>query len=213
MIRKFLETSETFLPQFLGAVIAFCVGYFLARVAAALVRNFLNKIRLNQLFKRLGWEELLERFNIKMNFSVFFGELVSWFIIILFLMASTDLVGLLQFSRFLEKVLDYFPNIFIASLIFIIAAYLVDFTYKIFLVTGKEDKLIYSKFLGIGIRRTIWILVALAILYQLGIAKNLVLSVFIAILALVVLAAGIAFGLGGRDLAKKILEEFKERIS
>ena len=213
MFQKFLGISEDFLPQFLGAVIAFCIGYLLARIAAALVRNFLDKIRLNQLFKRLGWEELLERFNIRANFSIFFGEIVSWFIIILFLMVSTDLVGLSQFSYFFEKVLDYFPIIFDASLIFIIAAFLVDFTYKIFLVTGKEDKLIYSKFLGIGIRRTIWVLVALAIFYQLGIAKNLVLSVFIAILALVVLAAGIAFGLGGKDLAKKILEEFKERIS
>ena len=94
--------------------------------------------------------------------------------------------------------------------------YLVDFTYRIFFGIVKEEKekieVSYSKFLGVVIRRTIWVLATLAILYQLKIVPELILSIFIAILAILVLVIGISFGLGGKDFAKKILDEWKEKL-
>jgi small-conductance mechanosensitive channel len=76
-----------------------------------------------------------------------------------------------------------------------------------------EDRLNYSKILGEVTRFSIWILAVLAMLYQLQIAQALVLSIFIAFLAALALAFGISFGLGGKDLAKKILDEIKDKIS
>jgi hypothetical protein len=66
--------------------------------------------------------------------------------------------------------------------------------------------------LSILVRRAIWVLATLAILYQLKIVPHLILSLFIAILALIVLAVGISFGLGGKEIAKKILDEWKEKL-
>ncbi len=208
--------SRGFLLQILGAFLVFIVGLVISWIISKIVRDFLNKIRLNQVIKRLGWKEAFARAEIKLDMAKFFGEIAKWLILIIFLMAACEIVGLSQFSQLLGRIVDYFPNILVASLIFIVTVFLVDFTYRIFLATTKKtDKrteLTYSRFLGVGARRAIWVLATLAILYQLQIVPDLILSLFIAILGLLVLACGIAFGLGGKEIAKKILEEWKEKL-
>jgi small-conductance mechanosensitive channel len=166
--------------------------------------------------KRLGWAEAFSRGGIDLDLVKFFSEVVKWLILIIFLMVASEAWGLSQFSQFLGKVVDYFPNILVSSLIFIATLFLIDFTYRIFFATvketGEKTEVSYSKLLGVVVRRAIWVLATLAILYQLQIVPNLILSIFIAILVLIVLAVGISFGLGGKEIAKKILDEWKEKL-
>ncbi|MBZ9578513.1 hypothetical protein KJA14_01545 [Patescibacteria group bacterium] len=212
----FPEINRVVLVQVLGAFLVLIVGIIISKIVSKIVRDFLNKIRLNQIMKRLGWKEAFARAEMKLDMAKFFGEITKYLVLIIFLMMVFEIVGLSQFSQFLERIVNYFPNILIASLIFIVTVFLVDFTYRIFLATAKKTdrktELTYSRFLGVGARRAIWVLATLAILYQLQIVPNLILSLFIAILGLIVLACGIAFGLGGREVAKKILEEWKEKL-
>lgn len=211
------EFNRSFLFQILGAFLVFLIGLIISKIVGKIVREFLNKIRLNQVMKRLGWKEAFAKVDIKLDMIRFFGEIAKWMILIIFLMISFEIGGLSQFSQFLGRiVVDHFPNILIASLIFIATLFLVDFTYRIFLVTtkkkDKKTEFTYSRFFGVGLRRAIWILAGLAILYQLKIVPNLILSIFIAILGLIVLALGLAFGLGGKEIAKKTLEEWKKKL-
>ena len=208
----FLQSFIGFLPQILWAILVFLIGWFAAKVAGKVVDVFLDKIRLNHLFKRMGWQEVLTKIDIHIPISRIFGELVRWFVVILFLMACTEIVGLFQVSHFLEKVIGYFYNIFIAVLIFIVAVFLVNFSQKIVIGTLEKEKIIYSRFLGKGISWAIWILVILAILYQLNIVPTLILVIFIGVTTMIALAVGIAFGLGGKDLASKILKELEEKF-
>jgi hypothetical protein len=128
-------------------------------------------------------------------------------------MVSTDILGLQQVSGLFLAMIDFLPNIFLALLFFFIALFAENFSRKIIIGNVEGEKLVYSKILGEVIRLSIWILATLAIMYQLQIAQALVLSIFIAILATLALALGISFGLGGKDLAKKILDEIKDKIS
>jgi len=137
---------------------------------------------------------------------------VKWFFVIVFLMLSTGILGLTQFSQFLEKVIGYFPNIFISCLIFLVAAFLADFSQKIVVGTLEEEKITYSRFLGRLFRWAIWLFAILAILYQLQITPSLILAIFIGMVATTSIALGIAFGLGGKDLAAKILKELEEKF-
>jgi len=208
----FPTTKENLIFQIIIAVLLFLAGLILAYLARKIVRNFLEKLGLKGVVKRLGWKEAFNKVGIEPNFIKFFSEIVKWMIIIIFLMLATEILGIVQFSQFLAKIVSYFQNIVVASLIFIVALYLVDFTYRIFFITPEKKKLKYSRFLSIGLRRTIWVLAGLAILYQLQIVPYLILALFVAILALMVLALGISFGLGGKEIAKKILEEWKEKL-
>ena len=208
----FPASGENFTLQIGIAVFLFFLGLVLGFLVRRFVRNFLEKIGLKGVIKRLGWREAFSRVGIEPDFVKFFAEIGKWMVIIIFLMLATEILGILQFSQFLGKIVDYFQNIVIASLIFIATLYAVDFTYRVFLVIPKDSKLKYSRFFSVILRRAIWILASLAILYQLQIVPHLVLALFVAILALIVLAVGISFGLGGKDVAKKVLEEWKEKF-
>jgi len=213
------EVSEVFWqnltevsPPIFWAGLVLLVGILIAKWAGSLSNAFLIKIRLNQVLKSVRLEESLLKIDTRLNAPKFFGEIVKWFLIIVFLMASSEILGLTQFSQFLEKVIAFFPNIFIACLIFLVAVFLSDLSQKIVVGTLEEEKITYSRFLGRTIRWAIWIFAILAILYQLQIAPSLFLAIFIGMVATISIALGIAFGLGGKDLAAKILKELEEKF-
>ena len=199
-------------PPIFWAGLVLLVGILIAKWLGQISVAFLNKIKLNQLLKRMGLEEALVKIDARLNAPKFFGEIVKWFFVIVFLMLSTGILGLTQFSQFLEKVIGYFPNIFISCLIFLVAAFLADFSQKIVVGTLEEEKITYSRFLGRLFRWAIWLFAILAILYQLQITPSLILAIFIGMVATTSIALGIAFGLGGKDLAAKILKELEEKF-
>ncbi len=199
-------------PPIFWAGLVLLAGVIIAKWAEKISVVFLDKIRLNQLLKRVGLEETLTKIDTRLNAPKVLGEIVQWFFVILFLMASASILGLAQLSQILEKIIGYFPNIFISALIFIVAAFLSDFSQKIVIGTLEEEKITYSRFLGKTIRWTIWLFAILIILYQLHITPSLILAIFIGIIFTISLALGIAFGLGGKDLAAKILKELEEKL-
>lgn len=212
MFEKICEKLTDISPSIFWSGLVLLLGILVAKWMAALTCAFISRIRLNQILKRMGLEEALSKIDASLNAPKFFGELVKWFFIVLSLMASSEILGLTQFSQFLEKVIGYFPNIFISALIFVVAVFLSDFSQKIVVGTLKEEKITYSRFLGRMIRWAIWLLAILAILYQLQITPSLILVIFIGMVATTSIALGIAFGLGGKDLAVKILKELEEKF-
>ena len=199
-------------PPIFWASLVLLIGIFISKWMAAMTLAFLNKVRLNQLLKRLGLEEVLLKIDTRLNAPKFFAEIIKWFFIILFLMIWSEILGLTQLSQFLEKVIGYFPNIFISGLIFLVAAFLSDLSQKIVVGILEKERITYSKFLGRSIRWAIWFFAILAILYQLKITPFLILTIFIGMVATISIALGIAFGLGGKDLAAKILKELEEKF-
>ncbi len=211
-LQLFLEGFIENLPQLLWAILVFLVGLLVSKWAGNIVARFLGKIRLSQALRRLNFEKNLFETDIRFNAAQFFGNIVRCFFVILFLMTSVEIIGLPQFSQLLGEAISYFPNIFVACLIFIIAVFLADFSQKIMVAVLEEEKITYSRFLGRIIRWIIWSLAILAILYQLQIAPTLILTIFVGFVGVIVIAVGIAFGLGGKDMAAKILKEFEEKI-
>ena len=160
----------------------------------------------------MGLKETFSKIDIKLDGAKFFGEMVKWFFIILSLMISSEILGLIDLSHFLQNVIIYFPNLFVAGLIFIVSAFLADFSQKVVVGALEKERITYSRFLGRSIRWIIWFFALLAILYQLKIAPSLILVMFIGMVITISLALGIAFGLGGKDLAAKILKELEEKF-
>jgi len=211
-LEPFFQNLAFVLPQFLWAILVFLGGFFISKWVGNIVTRFLEKTRLNQAAKRIGWEEAFSKIDAKSNLPKIFGGVVTLFLIILFLVASTEILGLVQFSQTLRDVLSYFPNIFVACLIFILAIFLTDFSQKIVVASLEKERITYSRLMGRIFQWAIWILAILAILYQLKIVPTLISTIFMGVVALIVITLGIAFGLGGKDLAAKILKELEEKI-
>jgi len=208
MLEKIYEIS----PSFFWAGLTLLFGILVAKFFERISQRFFERIRINSVLKRIGLKDSFEKIGISLDAQKFFSEIVQWFFIILFLMLSFEILGLSRFSDFLEKVVLYFQNIFISILIFILASYLIDFSQKVFIGSLEKEKITYSGIFGKGFSLSIWVLTALAILYQLKIVPDLILTIFIGAIITIALVIGISFGLAGKEVAEKFLKEIEEKL-
>lgn len=208
----FFEELLKAAPVFFWAGVILISGIAIAKFVERIAKNFLTKLRLNSVLKRIGFEEVFKSIDFELDASNLISQIVKWFFVILFLMASSDVLGFEKFSQFLSQVVNYFPNIFISILIFIIFSFLIDASQKTFIATLEKGKITYSKFIGKGTTLSLWVLAIFAILYQLKIIPELILILFMGVVAVLVLGIGISLGLGGKDLAQKFLREFEEKL-
>lgn len=200
------------LPELISALIIIILGLIVANWIKALSIKFFDKLRINYILKSLGWEAFFDRFDAKMNISKFFGVLIEIYVFLLFLVISLDVLNFSTISGLVAQVISYYPNIFISMIIFMVAVYIADFSKKIVVGSLEKERITYSNFLGDIVSSGTWILAILAILYQLQIVQTLVLAIFIGVIALIVISLGLAFGIGGKDMAKKILEDIEKRV-
>ncbi len=194
------------------AGIIFFIGWLIAIKIKNITIEILNKIHFNQMTKTLGWQEFFDRYHTNLNIPKFFGTIIEIFFVLLFFTVFLDTINITQLNGFLMSIINYFPNILISILIFIFAVFLSDFSKKVVLVSLEKEKITYSGILGNIISYSAWILAILAILYQLQVVPTLILTIFIGFVALIVITFGLAFGLGGKDLAKKVLEDLEEKL-
>ena len=199
-------------PNLLWGLFILFVGFLVSIKLKNMAVDLFSKIRLNQMAKTLGWESFFDRYDARLDVAKFFGILIEIFFLLLFFTVFFDIIGLDQVNSVLMAIINYYPNILISIVIFIFAIYIANFSKKIVLVSLEKQKITYSGILGDIISSATWVLAILAILYQLNIVPTLILSIFIGFVALLVLTFGLAFGLGGKDLAKKLLEDLENRI-
>jgi small-conductance mechanosensitive channel len=156
---------------------------------------------------------VLTRAGIKLNVGGFIGWLIKWFIIVVFLMTSLAVLGLQQVNAFLrEVVLAYLPQVIIAALILILATVVADFMRKVVSGAAKAANVRGANMVGSISYYAIWIFALIIALSTLGIAPQFMQILFTGIVAMLAIAGGLAFGLGGRDAAQKALENVSENM-
>ena len=203
-----------FLPRFLLALIVFIIGWIVAVTLGRLVSQIVAFFKVDKVLQKTGIEEPLARGGLRLNSGAFVGGLVRWFFLIVFLMASIDILGLDQVNIFLrEVVLLYLPNVIVAALILLVGALLADALQRVVASSAKAAKITSAHFLAGISKWSIWIFAILAALYQLGIAGAFVQTLFTGFIAMVALAGGLAFGLGGKEAAARTIEKLRRDIS
>ncbi len=201
-----------FIPTLIGALVVFIIGWFISVGIGKLISEILTKIKFNQLFERAGWKQALEKADLKVNASEFVGAIVKWVLVIVFLLAAVEILGFIQFAGFLKSVLAYLPNVIVAALIFVVTVIVVDIVEKIVRAGVEGVKVGYGHLVSIIIKWSIWIFAILAILHQLGIAKAFMETLFTGFVAMLVISLGIAFGLGGKEVAAEILRDLRNKL-
>ena len=199
-LQNALSTIVGYIPQLIAAVIILVVGYLVAKLLQAVVRRVLQSIGFDQWMERGGIKQFFDRAQTEHTPATIIGLLVFWFIFIIAITMATDALGIPQVSAVLREVVAYIPNVIAAILIVILAALLANFVAGIIRgATGVE-------MLATGARVAIIVYAVFVALTQLGIAVELTAPTFLIVLAGVVVAAAIAFGWGGREIARDILE-------
>jgi len=201
-----------FLPLFIVAVIIFIVGWFISVGVGKLVTEILKRIKFNQLFEKEAWRSALEKAEIKVDPSGFIGAIVKWVLVVLFLLIAVEILGLTELADFLRSVLNYLPNVVVAALIFVVTVIVVDIVEKVVRAAVESIKVGYGHLVSVIVKWSVWIFAVLAILHQLGIARPFMETLFTGLIAVLVIAGGLAFGLGGKDLAAELLQDLKRKV-
>lgn len=201
-----------FIPKLVGAIIIFIIGWFISVGVGKLISEILKRIKFNQIFEKGVWKDALEKAEFKIDASGFIGVICKWILVIVFLLAAVEILGLAQFADFLVKVLAYLPNVIVAALIFVVAVIISDILEKLVRAVVEGVRVGYGQVVGAIVRWSIWVFAVLAILIQLKIAPALLQSLFIGFVALLAIAGGIAFGLGGKEVAAELLQNLKKKL-
>lgn len=201
-----------YLPNLLIAVIIFVVGWLIGAGLGRVIAQVVNSLRVDQALRAAGVERVLERAGFSLNSGAFLGMLVKWFFILVFLVASLEVLGLTQVTMFLTAVvLGYLPRVIVAVLILLVAAVIAEAAQRLVAGSARAANLKSANFLGSMARWAIWIFAVLAALDQLGVTP-FVQTLFTGVVVALALAFGLSFGLGGQAAASKFLDKMQSEM-
>ena len=204
----------SFVPTLVIAVIIFAIGWVLAALIEKLVEGLFKTFKVDAALKSAGFEDVVDRSGYKLNSGKFVGSLVKWFVIVVFLIASFDILGLSQVNSFLKDVvLSYLPQVIVAVLVLMVAVMIADAVQKVVIASARAAHVKSASLLGAIAKWAIWIFAILTALFHLGIAPGLIQTLFMGIVVAAALAVGLSFGLGGKEVAAKMLEKTIHAVS
>ncbi len=174
----------------------------------------MKSIKLDQGLKATGLNEAVERAGFTLDSGAFLGALVKWFFIIVFLMASMEVLGLTQVTLFLQTVvLSYLPQVIVAALMILVGAVVADVVKNVVAGAAKAAGISGAGFAGSVAKWAVWIFTVLAALAQLQVATAFVQTLFTGIVIAVSLAIGLSFGLGGQEAAARAIEKVRNEVA
>ena len=198
------------IPLVIGALIIILVGWLIAGVLARLTTEVLRRVGADRLFAEHGGRVYGDRSR-DFKPSVVGGELVKWLVRLIFLVAAANVLGLTQVSELLNDVLLWIPNLIVAAIILLVAPLLARFVRSTIEVGAGEMGFTNASLLGRIAEIAIVAFAVIIAINQIGIAANLVNALFFGIVAALALAFGLAFGLGGRDVAAQLTQSWYEQ--
>jgi hypothetical protein len=207
-LHKLWSEIILYLPNLVVAIIVLIVGWALGTLLGSLVYKLLAAIKIDSLADSLGLDRLSARAGRKFSVASLGRWVVKWFFFIGSLIAASDILGLTDVTKFLyEDVLTYAGHVIVAVVILLLGILAANFFADIVASAVKASGLHRSPALSTVTRWAILVFTVIAVLSQLQIASSFFTDLFRAVVAMLAIAGGLAFGLGGRDHAKKILDE------
>ena len=196
-----------FLPKLLGGLVILAIGYIVAKILGNLIGKLLAKVGFNNWMDRAGVSGVLQRSGTGLTASDMLGKVVFWFVFLISFTMFASALGVPEISNFMSDMLGYIPRIFAAIVILCLAALFANFIAAI--IRGATGNETLAK---VG-RYAILVYAAFAALTQLGIAVQMTGNTLLIILGGIALALGLAFGLGGKEMAGDALKRMSERAS
>lgn len=207
-----LVATANFLPNLLAAFVIFIVGVIVASILRRILLRILETVNFEQALSTTGITHALKKTETSLTISSLLGELLRWFVILIFLIPAVDQLGLGEVNDILKSLLLYIPNVVVAVIIVAIGAIFAKIARDFVTATATGLGAQLSQIVGEVARWAIIIFSFLAALNQLGVATDLIRILFTGLVAMLALSGGLAFGLGGKETAEKVLKKFFDRI-
>jgi hypothetical protein len=203
---KFLAKLITFLPDLLAMVTILIVGFLIAWVFKKLLFRFLKAIHFDGLSERWGLTRVLSKGGVPYTPTHLLTRFLYWVIIIITILLGINTLKVTVTQNLITQFFNYLPNFFAAIIILAVGYLVAIFLGQATLIAAVNAQMESAQFLSRAVRWFIAILSLTMALYHLGIAEKVIIATFTILLGGTVLALAIAFGWGGRELARDFLE-------
>ncbi len=203
-----------FVPNLVVAIIILILGWLIGALFGRAIWQVFKSLKVDDALRRAGFESFVRRGGIDLDSGAFVGGLVKWFVIVIFLVAALDVLGLPQVNFFLQDVvLGYLPRVITAVLVLLVAGVVGDITGRVVVTAVKTAGIESAHFAGAVAKWAIWVFAILVALSQLGIATAFSQTLFTGVVIAVSLALGLSFGLGGQEAASRFIERLRGEMS
>jgi len=208
-----LSLIFSFIPKLIGFLVILLVGWFVGKALGKAVTFLLRRVGFDNFSNRIGLTGFEQRMGIRLDPADFLGQIVYWLILLIFLVPALETLGLTSVTVILDLLIAYIPSVFVAILILffgtLLATVVADLVRGATATARIGNATVYAEIS----RWAIILFAAFMALTELRIAPELVIELFGAIVFGTALAFGLAFGLGGRDAAQRLLERGEQALS
>ena len=199
-----------FAPRLVLAIVFFIIGWILGSLISKAIQQVFSSLKIDSLFSSIGADGFFKKAGVSLNSGYFIGEVARWFVIIVFLLPSLSLVGLTDVASYLtDGVLGFLPQVIIAAFVLIISAIVSEGLEKVVLATAKSVNLKSARMLSLVAKYAIWIFAIIIVLGKLGLGDYMSI-LFTGLVAMLALSGALAFGLGAKDAAGRLIEKLGE---
>ncbi len=199
------------IPRIIGFLVILIIGWIIAALLGAAVAALLRAVKFNILAQRSGIQGFINNMGLRTDPSGLLADIVKWFVRLIVLVVAFDALGLPAVSAVLQQFLLWIPNLIVAVVVLVIAGLAANALGD--LVRGSTAQAGFSNpdLLAMIARVAVWAFGIVVAVNQIGIAQTLVNTLFMGFVGALALAAGLAFGLGGRDTAGQIVQNWYNR--
>jgi hypothetical protein len=210
-VREFLHQIAAFLPRLLLALVVVAVGWLLAKAARFAVERGLRAVNFTVLTERAGTDNFLNQAGMRGDTTTVFGLVAYWLVILATLMIAFNGLGLTYITDLLGRVVLFTPKVLVAMLVVVFGSYCARFVGGAVHAYCVDAQIPDADLLGRIARYLIVTFVVMIALGQIDVGGDIVQRTFLIILAGLVLALALAFGLGGKEWAAAMLERWWPR--
>jgi hypothetical protein len=209
--REFLHQAAQFLPRLAMAFAIILAGWLIAKAIRFAVERGLRAINFNVLTERAGTDHFLQQGGLRGDTTTLFGLFAYWLVIVAALMSAFNTLGLTHVTDVFHQMVLFAPKLLVAMLAVVFGSYFARFVGSAVTTYCVEARIPDSDLLGKLAQYLIMAFVIMIALSQVEVGGDIVQRTFLVILAGIVLALALAFGLGGKDWAAALLERWWPR--
>jgi hypothetical protein len=205
-LKELFVRFKEFVPNFLAMLVILVIGIFLAFIIKRILVKFLAAINFDNWSDRMGFTKIMRKGDLWNKPSSILGAIFFWVLIIVTLMSSLNALQITAIEQLVGQFFSYVPRIFSAAIILIVGYLITGFVSRATLIAAANSGFHYARILGKATHTLLLVLIMAMVMEQLQIAPSIVLAAFSIIFGGIVVALSIAFGVGGIDAAKRMIE-------
>ncbi len=205
-LHEMFHQFRAFLPSLLSMLVILVLGIILAKLVKVVLVKSLTALNFDSWCDRMGFTTLMRKGDLWTKPSALIGVLVFWLIVIVTLMVGLSALKVAVIEQMVGQFFAYMPRVISAVIVLVVGYVLVGFISRSVLVAGANTGFHYAKLLAEGVRLLLTMMILAMVMEQLEIAPGIVLAAFSIIFGGIVTALAIAFGVGGIEAAKRMIE-------